>query len=504
MLNRRIKKIITCLVITLSIGTTFMGGHDKVLAMPATSVSQAELDKNKNMTLEQLKAIAKPMPQNAIRTVIDNFGTTNYLKANALLPEDGNIYYIESTWNNGMHFQTFYKFLYAVPEEQNTIAYHVYTWDYGNDKLDHNGEYSSAELNESLYKELYDALLKDKDSKSTPSTGGSTTPSSNQNNGNSNSGSNSSDGNSNNTKKYTKKRLGGATRIETSKIISEELYNSTVENVVVSNGYGFADALSGSVLANKLNAPVLLTGTTVDDSSVVFDYIQKHLNKNGTIYVLGGEASVNSTIINKFTEMGYSNIKRLAGQNRYETNQAINNNLNVVKGTPIVIVNGQGFADALSISSIASSNGYPIVLTDTDSLSEQAIETVKNLQPSQVYVIGGVGAVSEGVKEQIKSLASLSDDKITRIAGSTRYETSLNIAKYFNLDTDTVVFANGEGFADALSGSVLAAKHKAPTILVNGDISAQKTYIDTTKYTNEILLGGTGSISDDIENSLSK
>lgn len=510
-MNKKLKKFVIPMAITLALGTSLMGGYNKVLAMPATSVSQTEIDKDNSMTLDQLKAVAKPMPQDAIRTVTDKFGTTNYLKLDSLLPEDGNIYYIESTWKDGTHFQTFYKFLYVVPKEQNMVGYNVYTWDYGNDKLDHKGKYVAEELNESLYKELYDALLKDKDSKATtstiPSEGGSSTPSSSQseNNGSNNSSSSSSNGNSNsNTKKYSKKRFGGTTRVETSSLIANEFNSGTVENVVIANGYGFADALSGSVLAKKLNAPILLTGLTIEDSSATLDYIKNHLNTDGTIYVLGGEGSINSAFFDKFTEMGYSNIKRLAGQNRYETNEAINNNLNVTTGTPIVLVNGEGFADALSITSIASSKGYPIVLSQSNELSSQAIETIKNVQPSQVYVIGGTGSISDDLKSQIKSLASLSDDKVTRIAGDTRYETSLNVAKYFNLDTDTVVFANGEGFADALSGSVLAAKHNAPLILINGDISTQKIYLDSTKYSNEILLGGTSSISSDTEDSLSK
>ncbi len=59
--------------------------------------------------------------------------------------------------------------------------------------------------------------------------------------------------------------------------------------------------------------------------------------------------------------------------------------------------------------------------------------------------------------------------------GNNRYDTSLEICKYFNSDSDIAVIANGENFPDALSGSALAAKQNAPIVLTNGkDMLNQK------------------------------
>ena len=41
--------------------------------------------------------------------------------------------------------------------------------------------------------------------------------------------------------------------------------------------------------------------------------------------------------------------------------------MNLEKGTPVVIANGYGFADALSVSSVASLKGYPILMTGASS-----------------------------------------------------------------------------------------------------------------------------------------
>ncbi|WP_313885178.1 cell wall-binding repeat-containing protein [Clostridium sp. DJ247] len=69
------------------------------------------------------------------------------------------------------------------------------------------------------------------------------------------------------------------------------------------------------------------------------------------------------------------------------------------------------------------------------------------------------------------------------------------MCKYFDLDTDNAIVANGENFPDALSGSALAAKLNAPIILTDGqNIADQKDYLDSRHYKNITLLGGSGSI----------
>ncbi|WP_410506366.1 cell wall-binding repeat-containing protein [Haloimpatiens sp. FM7315] len=99
----------------------------------------------------------------------------------------------------------------------------------------------------------------------------------------------------------------------------------------------------------------------------------------------------------------------------------------------------------------------------------------------------------------------LSDDNIVRLGGKDRYETSIKIAKYFHLNSDTVTFANGNSFSDALSGSALSSLKDAPLLLINNEnVSKQKLYLDSTKYTKEIFYDGKGVISDTTIDKLSK
>lgn len=296
-------------------------------------------------------------------------------------------------------------------------------------------------------------------------------------------------------------RFYGVDRYKTSISISNNFNSGTVQNVIIASGKDFPDALAGSVLSKKLNAPIVLAGGTVNDSADSIQYIKDHLDKNGTIYLLGGTASISNEFVDYMKNQGYSNFVRLGGKDRFDTNKYIVNSMNVEKGTPVVIANAYGFADALSVSSIAAQKGYPIIMTSTSSLSDEAKDMIKNIEPSQVYIIGGYASVGDNVVNQIKGmLPSLSNDKIIKLAGQDRYETSLSVCKHFNLDTDTAVLANGENFPDALSGSALASKLNAPIVLTDGqDITKQKDYIYGGNFRNIVLLGGYASVDFPVE-----
>ncbi|MBU3188369.1 cell wall-binding repeat-containing protein [Clostridium bowmanii] len=302
---------------------------------------------------------------------------------------------------------------------------------------------------------------------------------------------------------YNVKRITGENRYETSANISSEFSNSIVQNIIIASGNNFPDALTGSVLSNTLNAPILLVDKTIETSSNSIKYIKNHLTKGGTIYILGGNGSVNESFSDYFKSLDY-NVKRLGGSNRFDTNKTIVSFMNVEKGTPVIVVNGYGFADALGISSIAASKGYPILMVNETNLPSESKDMLKEIQPSKVFIIGGEGSINKSVIDELKNrVPFLDNNSIVRISGSNRYETSLNVCKYFNLSTNSAIVVSGKSFPDALSGSALAAKLNAPIILTDGsNIIDQKRYLDSTSCLNLILLGGKGSVSQAAEDLL--
>lgn len=95
------------------------------------------------------------------------------------------------------------------------------------------------------------------------------------------------------------------------------------------------------------------------------------------------------------------------------------------------------------------------------------------------------------------------------LAGQDRFYTSAAIAQEYknNENIDSVILAFGNNFPDALSGSMLSQKYKAPILLCGSTIKESDAALNFIKSNlaaskTVYILGGTGSISSDVENEL--
>ncbi|NEZ45833.1 hypothetical protein FDF74_01250 [Clostridium niameyense] len=250
-------------------------------------------------------------------------------------------------------------------------------------------------------------------------------------------------------------RLYGRDRYETSIAISNEFISEhgEISSVILANGDNFPDALSGTTLCKKYKAPMLLINQY--SKSKVLNYIYKNLKPGNTIYILGSEAVVDKEIANELKAKNYK-IKRLAGDNRFGTNKAIVDEMNVGVGRPVFICNGYGYADALSASPIAGAKGVPIILVNQNNISQEVRDEIKKLKPNKFYIIGSEGVVSD---KNVQELLKLSDNSTyVRIGGANRYETSEKVNNYFNLNNQLrLSIADGRNYPDALSGAGLAS-----------------------------------------------
>ncbi|SHH24803.1 cell wall-binding repeat-containing protein [Desulfosporosinus lacus] len=299
------------------------------------------------------------------------------------------------------------------------------------------------------------------------------------------------------------KRLAGLTSVDTALEIAKANYTTKLSNVVLATAENYPDALAGSVLAYKLNAPILLVGNTEVDQEKIIAYLKSNLEGKGTVYILGGTAVVSAEMEAKVMASGFNQIIRLGGTDRYETAVKIADQLEVQSGTPIVLVYGENYPDALSISSIAAGMQSPILLVQKEGLSKAVQETIAEIKPIKVYIIGGEGVISTAAENQVAQITSLDRTNIVRISGEDRYETSLAVAQYFNLSGQSVCIATGKNFPDALAGSVYAANFNAPIILAEDSLSDQViNFLETRTMTGVTLFGGEAVISKDIEQQL--
>lgn len=291
-------------------------------------------------------------------------------------------------------------------------------------------------------------------------------------------------------------RLAGSDRIETSIAISKESWTNT-DTVVLANGYNFADALAGTPLASAVNAPILLTGGKKLEDSVRNEISRLKVKK---AYLLGGPAAISADIESALKKEGIS-VVRLSGNDRYGTAIEIAKELAKKtdgKFTEIYFACASNFPDALSVSSIAAIQGNPILYAPQNgSLTNETASYAKSTGCKNATVLGGPAAISETGLNSIKSQGL----KASRVYGNDRYATALEIYKKYNglFGKGTVTVATGGNFPDALSGAVLAARRKAPVILVGGRISDDlKGYLKGYSLTNMYVFGGTNAVSDSL------
>ncbi|MBQ1508367.1 MAG: cell wall-binding repeat-containing protein, partial [Erysipelotrichaceae bacterium] len=280
-------------------------------------------------------------------------------------------------------------------------------------------------------------------------------------------------------------RLSGKTRYETSlkvaDLLKEELGVDKFDTVIVASGKNFADALSGSYLAAKKNAPIIITNDKNNDK--VKEYINANLKDGGTVYILGGGAAV----AEDFEAAGLDgfDVKRLAGKTRYDTNIAILEEAGI-EGE-ILVSTGKNYADSLSASSV----GKPILLVG-NSLTAAQKDYLKN-STGNFVILGGTAAVSEDIETALSEFGS-----VDRVAGKNRFETSVLIAEKFISDPATVVMAYSHNFPDGLCAGSVAAALKAPVILVRTENHDKAgAYVADNGLTTGIVIGGDSLISDE-------
>lgn len=179
------------------------------------------------------------------------------------------------------------------------------------------------------------------------------------------------------------------------------------------------------------------------------------------------------------TPGGPKAVERVAGVDRYGTAELASKSLwpawndtgGTAKADAVVIAKGDDFPDALSGIPLASAKRGPLLVTPGTGLDPGVLaEITRVLQPGAgktVYVLGGVKAL----RPTVDAALTAAGYNVRRIAGSDRYDTSVQVAHALG-DPQRVVVATGNLFPDALAAGPLASMGgigKPGAILLSND-----------------------------------
>jgi streptogramin lyase/putative cell wall-binding protein len=281
-------------------------------------------------------------------------------------------------------------------------------------------------------------------------------------------------------------RLSGADRFGTANAIADSEYPrvESAQGVVLARADDFPDALAGSTLAVKLNAPLLLTqsgtlGYTVTE-------VERVLTWGKTVTVLGGTDAISDQRVLDLEGAGY-HVQRISGADRYATAAAIADAVDAP--TAILLADGSGFADALSAGAAAGYIGGVVLLTDGAAMPSQTASYVAAHPGVPVFAVGGPAANAAPTA--------------TPLVGADRYATSVAVAKQFFTAPTKAGLANGQTFPDALAGDVENGRLGAPMLLVGSTTlpATVRAYLSGTASIKSLnVYGGTTAVADSVAN----
>lgn len=181
---------------------------------------------------------------------------------------------------------------------------------------------------------------------------------------------------------------------------------------------------------------------------------------------------------------GYK-FERLAGADRYATNIEI---LNAgPKDNEIVVCTGSNYVDSLFASAIGNRFCWS---RKSSKPTRKRLELLRG--ENTFYIIGGTGAVAETIEIELKDYGT-----VKRISGSSRYDTSVEVAKEFFPEAKVGVLVYGENFPDGLCGGAIAfniyrkSNDGGPLLLTkNSKVQIATVYTKERSIMSGVVLGG--------------
>ncbi len=352
-------------------------------------------------------------------------------------------------------------------------------------------------------------------------------------------------------------RVDGRTRIETAIAVSQQAFpaEDSAGAVVLATGrpptadgtapVSSPDALAAAPLATHVGGPVLLVGSPGPGQLAgdVLAEIDRVLAPGSTVYLVGGDAVLHSSVADDLTAAGYT-ARRLAGLSRESTSLAVA--LEIDRDpTRIVLVDGSRFEHALlGAAYAAQANALPtgpdggpaghavLLLTTRDEQGQPSLHHthpgyVRTDRPGrQIVTIGHAAtqaAQAAGLSVAPEDQLVAPDDDVfaTSLLVADRYvdgrPTPTPVATAEGTEPlpgiaapavpTSVVVTSGVDFPDALGGAALAGRYGVPLLFSWPDSLPGPTRAWLRALPNRIdpgfVIGGPAALRDGVAAQLS-
>lgn len=117
----------------------------------------------------------------------------------------------------------------------------------------------------------------------------------------------------------------------------------------------------------------------------------------------------------------------------------------------VILASTQNYPDALVASSAAAKTGTPVLLAEQNQVPQPTQNALQRLKPAEIIVIGGPAVISQQVAQSLSQ-----DYNVTRLWGTTRYGTAVEVAEQFWVEGSDEAVLVQNSFEDQ-TGEVLAA-----------------------------------------------
>ena len=280
--------------------------------------------------------------------------------------------------------------------------------------------------------------------------------------------------------------LDGGSPVADAISLSQYAYPDGAADVALARDDESADALSSGFAQGVIDGPLLLTATGSLDADT-----EAEIERLGatTVHVFGGVSAVSQAVEDALTGKGLT-VVRYEGATRLETaldtwdalggsaTTAVLARAFGVEGNPTA-----QFADSIAGGALAAALGHPVLLTETDVLSDSTKAALEASPIDTVLVLGGTAAISDASVAELRGLGIT----VTRLQGPERTTTATAIAGHVadapDTDVSTVVLVDAFepfGWASGFAAAGAAADGDTVVLLVNGDMvpDATRAWLD--------------------------